>query len=214
MYEINEKKAIHPILKNYLPIAEGIAKTFGSHCEVVVHDLTDVSSSIIAIYNGHVTGRKVGSPMTDLGLTILRKGMEENLLLNYPNKSIKGKKIKSTSIMIRDEAGEIVGCLCINIDLTLMSMAGAILNEMVNVHEEKEKESFPQSVADLEKRMIERAAEKIGKPIGLMEKNERMEFIRLLDEMGLFLIKGTINNVAQLLNVSKFTIYNYLEKKS
>jgi predicted transcriptional regulator YheO len=181
---------------------------------VVVHDLTDVSSSIIAIYNGHVTGRKVGSPMTDLGLTILRKGMEENLLLNYPNKSIKGKKIKSSSIMIRDEAGEIVGCLCINIDLTLMSMAGAILNEMVNVHEEKEKESFPQSVADLEKRMIERAAEKIGKPIGLMEKNERMEFIRLLDEMGLFLIKGTINNVAQLLNVSKFTIYNYLEKKS
>jgi predicted transcriptional regulator YheO len=214
MYEINEKKAIHPILKNYLPIAEGIAKTFGSHCEVVVHDLTDVSSSIIAIYNGHVTGRKVGSPMTDLGLNILRKGMEGNLLLNYPNNSIKGKKIKSTSIMIRDEAGEIVGCLCINIDLTLLSMAGAILNEMVNIHEEKEEESFPQSVTELEKRIIDRAVEKIGKPIGLMEKNERMEFIRLLDEMGLFLIKGTIHNVAQLLNVSKFTIYNYLEKKS
>jgi predicted transcriptional regulator YheO len=214
MYEINEKKAIHPILKNYLPIAEGIAKTFGSHCEVVVHDLTDVSSSIIAIYNGHVTGRKVGSPMTDLGLNILRKGMEGNLLLNYPNNSIKGKKIKSTSIMIRDEAGEIVGCLCINIDLTLLSMASAILNEMVNINEEKEEESFPQSVTELEKRIIDRAVEKIGKPIGLMEKNERMDFIRLLDEMGLFLIKGTIHNVAQLLNVSKFTIYNYLEKKS
>ncbi|HYK72141.1 MAG TPA: PAS domain-containing protein [Pseudoneobacillus sp.] len=213
MYEINDIKANHPIFKNYLPIAEGIAKTFGSHCEVVVHDLTDVSSSIVAIYNGHVTGREVGSPMTDLGLTILRKGMEEDLLLNYANKSIKGKRVKSSSIMIRDDDGEVVGCLCINIDLTLLSLAGTILNELVNVHEEKKKESFPQSVTDLEKMMIDRAVEKIGKPIGLMGKNERMEFIRILDEMGLFLIKGTVHNVAHMLEVSKYTIYNYLEKK-
>ncbi|HWO78242.1 MAG TPA: PAS domain-containing protein [Bacillus sp. (in: firmicutes)] len=214
MSQIDIDKANHPIFKNYLPIAEGIAKTFGSHCEVVLHDLTDVSSSIVAIFNGHVTGREVGSPMTDLGLSILKKGRGENLLLNYPNKSMKGKKIKSTSIMIRDDKGEIVGCLCINIDLTLLSMASTLLDEMINVNEEKEEESFPQSVTDLEKRMIDRAIEKIGKPIGLMEKNERMEFIRLLDEMGLFLIKGTVHNVAQLLDVSKFTIYNYLEKKS
>lgn len=213
MYEIDEKKATHPIFKNYLPIAEGIAKTVGSHCEVVLHDLTDISSSIVAIYNGHVTGREVGSPMTDLGVSILRGGKEDNLLLNYPNKSIKGKKIKSSSIIIRDDEEKIVGCLCINIDLTLLLMAESLLNEMTNVQEENEEESFPHSVNELEKKMIDRAVEKIGKPIGLMEKNERMEFIRLLDEMGLFLIKGTIHNVAQLLNVSKFTIYNYLEKR-
>lgn len=213
MNQIDEKKAGHPIFKNYLPIAEGIAKTFGSHCEVVLHDLTDVSSSIVAIFNGHVTGRKIGSPLTDLGLTILKKGNEDQLLLNYPNKSIKGKRLKSTSILIRDDYGELVGCLCINIDLTLLSMANSILDEMVNVHEKKDEESFPQSVTDLEEKMIDRAVEKIGKPITLMDKNERMEFIRLLDDMGLFLIKGTVQNVAQLLDVSKFTIYNYLEKK-
>ena len=213
MNQIDEKKADHPIFKNYLPIAEGIAKTFGSNCEVVLHDLTDVSSSIVAILNGHVTGRKIGSPMTDLGLTILKKGNEDQLLLNYPNKSIKGKRLKSTSILIRDDYGEVVGCLCINIDLTMLSMANSILEEMVNVHEEKDEESFPQSVTDLEEKMIDRAVEKIGKPITLMDKNERMEFIRLLDDMGLFLIKGTVQNVAQLLDVSKFTIYNYLEKK-
>ncbi|MBY0121691.1 transcriptional regulator [Bacillus sp. S/N-304-OC-R1] len=214
MYQIDQKKAQHPIFKNYLPIAEGIAKTVGSHCEVVVHDLTDISSSIVAIFNGHVTDREVGSPITDLGLAILRKGAEEDLLLNYPNKSIKGKKIKSSSIVIRDNDGKIVGCLCINIDLTLLSLATSVMNELVNVQEEKEDELFPQTVADLEDRMIERAIEKIGKPIGLMNKIERMEFIHLLDEMGLFLIKGTIQNIAELLDVSKFTIYNYIEKKT
>lgn len=214
MGEVDQKKACHPIFKSYIPIAEGIAKTIGSYCEVVVHDLTDISSSIVAIFNGHVTGREIGSPLTDLGLTIIKKGSKNDILLNYPNRNIKGKKIKSTSIMIRDHDGTIIGCLCINIDLTLLNMAGSIISEMMNVYEEKEDESFPHSVSDLEEKMINRAIEKVGKPINLMEKNERMEFIHLLDEMGLFLIKGTIQNVADMLDVSKFTIYNYLEKKT
>ena len=42
--------------------AKGIASKFGPNCEVVVHDLAtnDPERSIVAIENGHVTGRKVG----------------------------------------------------------------------------------------------------------------------------------------------------------
>ena len=40
-------------------LARGIAGQFGPNCEVVVHDLAsnDPESSIVAIENGHVTGR-------------------------------------------------------------------------------------------------------------------------------------------------------------
>ena len=43
-------------------LAKGIASQFGPNCEVVVHDLdsNDPESSIVAIENGQVTGRKVG----------------------------------------------------------------------------------------------------------------------------------------------------------
>lgn len=43
-------------------IAKGIAAQFGPNCEVVVHEISDKSaySSIVAIENGHVSGRKVG----------------------------------------------------------------------------------------------------------------------------------------------------------
>ena len=42
-------------------VAAGIAAQFGSGCEVVVHDLSrHPDHSIVAIFNGHVTGRKVG----------------------------------------------------------------------------------------------------------------------------------------------------------
>ena len=48
-------------------IARGIAQMFGSSCETLVHDMADPSHPILAIYNGHVSGREVGSTLDVLG---------------------------------------------------------------------------------------------------------------------------------------------------
>ncbi|WP_221568385.1 transcriptional regulator [Alkalihalobacillus sp. TS-13] len=204
---------LHPVFKRYIPIAEGIAKTFGSHCEVVVHDLTDVPASVVAIFNGQVTGRKVGSSITSFGLNLLRKVEKgTDSLLNYVDEDVKGKRVKSSSIYIRDDDGHLIGCLSINLDITHYSIAEKLLAEMTS--SKKDEESSELSISQFENQMIEKAVEKIGKPVQMMDKFERMEFIYLLDEMGLFRIKGSIQNVASLLGVSKFTIYNYLDKKT
>ena len=42
-------------------MARGIAEMFGSNCETIIHDLEDPHHPILAIYNGHVSGRTVGS---------------------------------------------------------------------------------------------------------------------------------------------------------
>ncbi len=44
-------------------LAKGVAAQFGSDCEVVVHRLSadTMEHSIVAIENGHVTGRKVAT---------------------------------------------------------------------------------------------------------------------------------------------------------
>ncbi|WP_408009226.1 transcriptional regulator [Pseudalkalibacillus sp. A8] len=204
---------IHPLFKRYIPIAESIAKTFGSHCEVVVHDLTDVSASVVAIFNGHVTGREVGSSITSFGLNLLRKVEKgTDSLLNYVDEDVRGKRVKSSSVYIRDDDGQILGCLSINLDITHYSIAEKLLAEITDT--EKDEETSPLSISQFENQMIEKAVEKVGKPVQIMDKAERMEFIHLLDEMGLFRIKGSIQNVASLLGVSKFTIYNYLDKKT
>ncbi|MDL2296298.1 PAS domain-containing protein, partial [Lachnospiraceae bacterium OttesenSCG-928-E19] len=41
--------------------AAGIAEIFGSSCETLIHDMTKPGFPILAIYNGHVSGRRVGS---------------------------------------------------------------------------------------------------------------------------------------------------------
>ena len=38
-------------------MAKGIAEMFGSNCETVIHDLSDPLHPVLAIYNGHVSGR-------------------------------------------------------------------------------------------------------------------------------------------------------------
>ena len=44
-----------------------------------------------------------------------------------------------------------------------------------------------------------------------MSKVERIRFLRFLDEKGAFLITRSSEKVCDLLNISKFTFYNYLD---
>lgn len=53
-------------LETLKTLAHGLAVQFGPNCEIVIHDLTgDVDHSVVAIENGTVTGRKLGTdPLT------------------------------------------------------------------------------------------------------------------------------------------------------
>ena len=48
--------------------ARGIAQMFGSSCETLVHDMSVPDHPILSIYNGHVSGREVGSTMDIMGV--------------------------------------------------------------------------------------------------------------------------------------------------
>ncbi len=47
-----------------------VSDAVASHCEIVLHSLQDYVSAI-RIANGEHTGRKIGSPITDLALRML-----------------------------------------------------------------------------------------------------------------------------------------------
>ena len=79
-------------------ICECIAGQFGSDCEVVLHDLTrSYDNTIVAIWNGHVTGRALGGGGTDAGLEILRGTSLPKDEVGYINKTKNGRILRSTS---------------------------------------------------------------------------------------------------------------------
>ncbi len=209
------KPDIHPVLKSYIPVVKGLAKTFGKNFEIVLHDISKTESSIIAIENGHITNRTVGSPATDLLIKLVTKNkkMGQNMELNYITRTEDGKELKSSTFVIRDKNQNIIGAMCINIDLTNIQIAQNFLEEITRVEKKEEPlESFPQDAGNFLNLMINNSLEEVNKPVPQLSKDDRIKIVSYLDRNNIFNIKGAVEILAKKLNCSRYTIYNYLDE--
>ena len=105
------------LLQQYVKLTEFLGHTLGPDYEVALHDLTDRNRSIVAIANSHVSGRKLGAPLTNTALKILRdKSYEsQDYLLHYRGVSADGRILRSSTFFIKQN-GKLIGMLCINFD--------------------------------------------------------------------------------------------------
>ena len=60
--------------------------------------------------------------------------------------------------------------------------------------------------------MLEQAVEFTGKSTAQMNKADRLRVVQALDEAGAFEMRKAIPAVASYLNVTRFTIHNYLNE--
>ena len=200
-------------------LIEGLAEHWGPKCEFVVHDLQDqpYDKSIVAIINGHVTGRKVGDCGTNLGLEVLRGTDNGGNKYNYITQTKEGKVLRSTTVYVRNDAGTVIGAICINFDITDLLMAEQALTSITNhslfVEEgHRVEEVFAHDVNELLDTLIQQSIQHIKKPVAHMNKDDKLEGIHFLDERGAFLIKKSVDRVARFYDISKYTIYSYLDQ--
>lgn len=211
-------KEIHPLLKNFIPFIDGLANTFGKNCEVVLHDISKPQQSIIAIANGSITNRTVGSPMTEMGLKAIRNKEYEEGLIKYKTITNNGRTLKSSTFFIKDEAGEVIGCLCINLDITEFLLAQNLLKDITMtmmdqiVQDKSDDETYSSNINDILYNVVDKVIKDFGKPIAYLSKEEKVSIVKVLDEKGMFLIKGAVDYIAEILCVSRYTIYNYLDE--
>lgn len=204
-------------LKMFFPVADGIAKTFGRNCEVAVHNLENPESSLIYV-SGGITNRKIGAPITNIVLKELRNyGNNSRDMIGYRNATKDGNILKSSTIFIRDDNNKIIGCLCINFDISCFLNATANINELIafnstdNENEEKG-EFFATDVSEALENIIRKAIFESGMTVSQMQKEDKVKIVLELDKKGIFLIKGSVDKLAAALGVSRYTIYNYLEE--
>ena len=196
-------------------IAECIAEQFGTNCEVVLHDLTrPYDNTIVAIWNGHVTGRTVGGSGTNTGLEILRGTAEPKDTYHYINTTPDGKILRSSSKYFKDENGKVVGSLCINYDITDLTKIQKVLQEITEPDKKNtQKEVFTSNVDELLDAMLLDAVHHTGKDVKELEKEDKVAIVHYLDGKGAFLIKKSAERVADFLGISRFTVYNYLNEE-
>ena len=124
-------------LETLRQMARGLAAQFGSNCEVVVHEISErsTSHSVVAIENGHVSGRKLGDGPSQVVLEQLGKdGRAPEDQLCYLTRTPDGKLLKSSSIYIRDESGRVCAIFCINFDISALAMAEQALAGLTSAH--------------------------------------------------------------------------------
>lgn len=201
-------------------IAKGVSAQFGSGCEVVVHEISEKSAyhSIIAIENGHVTGRKLGDGpshvvLEQLGKTIDAEKAQDHFC--YLTKTPDGKILKSSTVYIRDNEGKVAALFCINFDISALTMVDSAISGLVAVQdqEQKEPERITLNVNDLLDDLIRQSDDLVGKPVAMMTKDDKVKAIQFLNRNGALLITKSGDKIAKHFGISKYTLYSYLDIK-
>lgn len=196
-----------------------LAKAIGPACEVILHDLRNLDSSCVAT-SGNVTGRKIGAPMTDLGLRVLKRSGQASNLINYSSTSSDGRPLKSSTIIIRNSINKPIAFVCMNFDLSTLFILRDVINSSLLTDlptsevalDTDTKETYPKEVQEILKSAVAEVLKRFDKPISIMKRRDRLQVVELLDEAGIFAIKNSHYYVASLLGTSRFTIYNYLSE--
>ncbi|WP_147819795.1 helix-turn-helix transcriptional regulator [Salidesulfovibrio onnuriiensis] len=211
------------VIDTYVPLVEFLGGFLGSNCEVVLHDTSTKEKSVLAIANSHITGRKVGAPLTDLALRfVVEKEYEHrDWVMGYITRSKDDRPLRSATFFIRDADRELAGMLCLNMDVSDVVNARDMLERVIQTMGLDDatvkdtfdhSETFSDSIEGLTENLIVQVVNGAEIPPERMTAAEKMDIVRTLDERGVFLLKGTVAVVADQLASSEATIYRYLQK--
>ncbi len=68
------------------------------------------------------------------------------------------------------------------------------------------------SLNDALDRMVDHIESELGAPLADLSRTAKQQAIRMLDEQGAFLLRKSIDDIADRMGVSRITVYNYLSQ--
>ena len=214
---ILEERDLPPLLQMALQMMEGLSQLLGCRYELILHDLSHLESSVVAV-QGNITNRRPGAPATNFLIQMLKQyGDEAPNSNNYKNVLPDGRVLRSSTLFIRDETGHIIGSLCINQDLTDFLVVSKLAKEFTAFNEPEAEshgpgEVFAYDISEVMESMVQSELDMIHIPTAYMQKDDKLVIVERLKNKGIFDIKGSVEYVAERLGVTNFTIYNYLKE--
>lgn len=211
-------------LAQYTALVKFLGAALGPDYEIVLHDINGKDQSVAAIANGRISGRNVGAPLTDKALRFIadKTYQDHDFLCNYTGRSKDERTLRASTMFIKDDGGRLIGMLCINFDpsryqkasqdiLKLCGLGNEIVLDDADLHPAGEVENFSDSIAEVTDTVLKRYL-KDGIPPERLTQEEKMAIVKQLEERGIFLLKGAVNEVASRLHCSAASIYRYLGK--
>lgn len=196
------------------PVVDGLAATFGPMCEVVLHDYRQPEKSVVAVA-GSVTGRTVGGAMSEIGMRIVARGDEAGDELNYVTRTRNGKLVKASTMVLRDSTGTVFGALCVNLDVTAVNDAHALLGALAGIGASSPDvpvTTFGNDIGSVVDAILDAHQLRQNGSWAGLDRAQRLELFRGLDERGVFAVRRAIEQVAARLGISRASAYSYLSQ--
>ncbi|MFV0433435.1 MAG: transcriptional regulator [Leucobacter sp.] len=196
--------------------------------EVVLHDLRALPNSIVAI-RGDVTGRKPGDPATDVLLRRMVSG-DPGSGSSYATVLPDGRRLRSTTTILRNGVGVPLAAICVNTDISNWIAVAQAAQGLIGIDgaegepesarvesdeaepQDRSGELFAHDIDELSEQMLLSVIKDTGVPVDLMHKRHKISVVRQLRERGFFLLKEAVEMCASALQVTRFTIYNYINE--
>ena len=201
------------VIERHFNLADAVARLIGSHCEVVLHSLERPDRSVVKIVNGHISGRSVGAPLTNLCFDILRNAdtSQSDIIGPYYSLGKNGATTRSVTCIIRGAEGHPIGLICFNMDLSCsfdgMIREYAFRPDRVDVDIS---EIYPQTVEELINHMLTGAIASANEMKGVSPQEKNIATVQMLMDKGVFNFKGAVDIVAHELGISRTSVYNYM----
>ena len=223
------------ILHQYTILVDFLGKALGPDYEIVLHDITAEPSRIIAIANGHISGRSIGSPTTNSALQTLAANpyKTNDFLYNYQISTKDGRLLRASTMFIKDKDGNPIGLLGINFDdaryrelftnmlsvihpaqflkssLTFFPAVPAA-SEGISLQPYTLADDFSMDISTLMEKSFNSVTASLNTPLKRLNQQEKRDIVQKLQERGMFKLKGGISFVAKRLSCSPATVYRYL----
>lgn len=209
MEEQNKK-----IFERYIQIADVLVGMFPNILEVAIHSFKDLDRAIIYIGNGHISGRKIGDPVSEVNMLRLLEEIPDTLL-NFASRNNRGQSLKSSSLAIRNDEGKIIGAFCLHFDISQFEsfkefmdrLTSSKIPQFLGVNDFGATQPHNEEIKD----EINHWLHQQGLYGSQLTYKDKRALVKHLFHRGCFKKKGAIPCIANALQLTRQSIYNYIE---
>ncbi|MCD5362074.1 helix-turn-helix transcriptional regulator [Chromobacterium aquaticum] len=196
------------MLSRYQSITDAIATLFYPYAEVVLHDLATQSVAYIA---NNFSKRELGD---DSGLEELENTPDATVIGPYEKLNWDGRKLRSISVVLRDDAGAALGMMCVNLDISVFEGARAALDLFLSGSKLVAQPAllFEDDWQERINRFIHGWLQQRQLSLSILNREHKRELVEALLHEGAFRGKNAANYVANVLGMGRATVFKHLKE--
>lgn len=195
------------LIARYQGFCDAIAALFFPYAEAVIHDLD--TQSVVYIAN-NFSKRALGDASA---LDNIEFDTNENVLGPFEKINWDGRAIRGISIVLREDNGQPIGVICLNLNVAVFEQARDALDLFV-----KGAKLLPQPDKlfkdDWQERIntfLHHWLQKNQLALSTLTREHKRELVRALYDEGAFNGKSSANYIANVLDMGRATVFKHLK---